>query len=122
MSLTKTWFQHLIQLHQARLWLLNEDADKLAARALWRLNKLARHGESKRQTYAFKTHLLELLYNKGYCTGFATQRQTLYCYRCDGTGDSGWEEDGQCSKCDGTGVFAEHILYLFSFTIAGQSY
>lgn len=109
---------------QARAWLHNNDPDAVAAHCMFHLNRYARTDRDTQPIYRLKDHLVRIFYQAGLYRSVRLHRQTLECWACRGTGVSndwdGYEEP--CYKCGGTGIYREHMLYSFHFSIAGQHY
>lgn len=95
------------------------DRDLKAAEALFRANRAAKQGLGQSETYMLKNHLVRLFYQKGYCLRTIKAVQTLECWHTQGYVE-GW--DPVCRKCGNTGVYAQHELYHFTFSIGGKAY
>lgn len=98
-----------------------DNSPRLAASALFVLNRLAKRGDWRQAAiYAVKNALVRHFYTAGYCTRAITHKQVFTCWDCDGEGVD--EYGDWCRRCGGTGVYREHVLYRFEFDIGGQRF
>lgn len=120
MKNTRLWLLWHPLVVQARRWLRHNDADAIAAYALFHLNRAARHLTGKRYIYALKNSLLRHFYEHGFCVSVKPQKQYAICWDCSGTGN--YYAQGDCWKCGGTGIYRTHHLYRFVFAVSGRRY
>jgi hypothetical protein len=100
---------------------------RAACDAMRTLNQAAKNaGDPERsEIYKLKQRLIGELLEAGYQCRVTRHEQTLKCHGCHGTGEwvswNGLHSD-RCYRCGGSGVFASHILLLFSFDVEGRAY
>ncbi|MCZ7543338.1 MAG: hypothetical protein M5R40_07265 [Anaerolineae bacterium] len=88
---------------------------------MWHLNHHAmRYSARSEVIYALKNQFIRVLYERGFCTRVAVERQDLVCWTCGGSGE--YEDYDVCERCGGTGVYRSHVLYCFAFDVHGQRY
>lgn len=121
MRLTAQWLKFQVCRFQARRW-LKAQGPKVAAWCMFRLNQHARYryGNAREDIYAMKNVFVRLLYQAGYCTQVTKHIQKYTCWSCNGTGEY-WTGD-ECYKCDGSGIYRQHTLYLFRFSVDGRRF
>lgn len=123
MRYLRAYFLHRTLLAQASRWLARNNADQLAARCLFHLNRHARtlrgRSEQKKVIYHLKNEAVKYFYARGFCQRVTSQVQTFECWH---THEYNWGIDGWCEKCDNTGIYRQNHLFLFHFEIGGQSY
>jgi hypothetical protein len=119
MRYVRRYFNYHSRRRAIRRW-IKANGLPLVAKAMFKLNRYARVRRLDRgKIYEYKNQFIRLLYER-FPHPVTEDKQTLYCYACDGTGYD-WVGD-QCWKCDGTGIYREYILYRFEFSIDGQRY
>lgn len=117
----RAWLRWLLYLIQARRWLRHNDPDRIAAGAMWHLNRVARGGGHRASCiYALKNRLVQHFYESGFCKDADRQYQRLVCRNCDGSKED-WTGD-TCWKCEGTGVYRTYELIRFVFVIGGRRF
>lgn len=92
----------------------------IACRLMFHLNHYAARQEcdDKQYIYALKSRLVQLLYETGHCTAAQLKLQTQPCL---GYGFRGCE-GATCQKCGGTGIYSQHSLYAFAFSVCRQRF
>lgn len=113
-------------------------SEEQVSKAMYHLNHFAKERyDARGYIYKLKNELIRLWHQRGYCTNVSWQKQTLDCWSCAGTGGDDYHcgcafnDDEcpfaakcncECQKCGGTGIYAQHRLCRFEFTIARQNY
>ena len=115
--------RRLQRLHHRAGLLLDAQPDqaaRLAADAMFHLNRLAKHYYGTALIYAAKNVFVQHLYETGCCANVVLHIQKLTCWECGGEGED--EYGDLCWKCGGDGVYREIQLYRFAFDVDGQRY
>jgi len=114
------WWNEQKGIRECVAWLKHDNADAIAAKALFHLNRGAKENIHRDTIYSLKTVVIKNFYDKGFCTSVQAAKQDLHCFACEGSGE-GYDEE-YCERCSGSGIYSTHYLYTFTFNIAGQRY
>lgn len=123
----------------ARRFPQRRDAVPMAARAMFNLNRYAKHrtctAANRAEIYELKDRFVEVLYQLGYAVRVYHHELELPgkpCFGCDGSGDAfsdggdiTAENDFTCHRCGGTGWYRAPDVarfVCFEFTIDGDRY
>ena len=120
------WWRKQKGIRECKAWLKHDNADAIAAKALFHLNRGAKGNIHSKTIYALKNLVIRHFYERGFCTSVTASKQDLICFRCGGDGEDpeGWEWAGrtECERCGGSGIYNTVYLYDFTFDIGGQRY
>ena len=96
-----------------------------ACEAMRELNRSAKvmWEEDRDYVYRIKQRFLEEMIEQIPCT-ITKHEQILPCHSCNRGIWTSWDgrRSDRCWRCGGSGVYARHMLYLFSATIAGRTF
>lgn len=122
------WWREQKGIRECIAWLKHDNADAIAAKALFHLNRGAKDNIHSKTIYALKNLVIRHFYERGFCTSVTASKQDLICFRCGGDGidpEGGWifgDSNHECERCGGSGIYNTVYLYDFTFDIGGQRY
>lgn len=106
---------------EAKRW-LTSDPVGTAAFCTFYLNQYARNSRRsslKHLIYNLKKEMVKWLYQNNYCIRVSQSHQTMTCWH---TFDYNQGIEDHCEKCFGTGIYRQHVLYMFTFSVGSFTY